>query len=93
MALAHAVDACNGFSDDVSVSIESWSACVKQALALDPADIYARIMLADLRALQGDIDAAVEEHDRVLASSPNNADILALLAGSLALVGSDAKHG
>ncbi|RUW27771.1 adenylate cyclase [Mesorhizobium sp. M4B.F.Ca.ET.215.01.1.1] len=93
LALAHAVDACNGFSDDVSVSIESWSACVKKALALDPADIYARIMLADLRALQGDIDAAVEEHERVLASSPNNADTLALLAGSLALVGSDAKHG
>ena len=93
LALAHAVDACNGFTNDVSASIESWSTCVKQALALDPADIHARICLADLRALQGDIDAAVEEHDRVLAAAPNDADSLALLAGSLALVSGNPKQG
>ncbi|CAN7482188.1 LuxR C-terminal-related transcriptional regulator [Mesorhizobium sp. LjNodule214] len=93
LALGHAVDACNGFTNDVSASIESWSTCVKQALALDPADIHARIMLADLRALQGDIDAAVEEHDRVLAAAPNDADSLALLAGSLALVAGNPKQG
>ena len=93
LATAHAVDAINGFTDNVSGSIESWSKCVKQALALDPADFYARIMLADLRALQGDVEAAVEEHDRVLAAAPNDADSLAFLAGSLALVGSDPMGG
>ena len=93
LATAHAVDAINGFTDNVSGSIESWSKCVKQALALDPADVYARIMLADLRALQGDVEAAVEEHDRVLAAAPNDADSLAFLAGSLALVGSDPMGG
>jgi tetratricopeptide (TPR) repeat protein len=93
LGLAHAVDACNGFTDDVSASMEQWSSCIKQALALDPADIYARICLADLRAMQGDIDAAAEEHDRVLAAAPNNADALALLAGSLALVSGNPKQG
>jgi TolB-like protein/DNA-binding CsgD family transcriptional regulator len=93
LGLAHAVDACNAFTNDTAASMELWRSCVQRALALDPADSLARICLADLRALDGEIEAAAEEHDRVLADAPHDADTLAFLAGSKALVAGDPQEG
>jgi TolB-like protein/DNA-binding CsgD family transcriptional regulator len=89
---AHAVEACYGFTNNASGSIELWELCEQRALALDPADGYARLCMGDLRALRGDIDGAAEEQAYALAAAPNDADTLAILAGSRALVTGDPRQ-
>nr|WP_245181396.1 hypothetical protein [Sinorhizobium mexicanum] len=85
LGLAYSVQACNAFASDPRISMQHWKACIEQGLALDPADTAARICMAGFRAMDGDFEAASDEHNRVLAAAPNNSDSLALLAGSVAL--------
>jgi TolB-like protein len=93
LGLAHCVTAHNGFTDDVPAAERHCRECVEKALALDPFDPKTRIFMADLRARSGDIAAAAEEYRQALASSIGDADTLALLAGSLALVSGDPTDG
>lgn len=93
LGLAYSVDACNAFSDDPREVIQAWEACLDRALELDPGDSHARACRGDLKALQGDLEGAAEEHERALRSAPNDADTLALLAGSRALVAGDPLQG
>jgi TolB-like protein len=86
LGLVYAVNAYNAFSADPSVPIERWEACTEQALMLDPADCNARLCMGDLRAVQGDLAGAAEEHERALELAPNDADNIAMIAGSRALV-------
>jgi TolB-like protein len=86
---AHAMDACNGYTNDSSSSIELWKSCLHRALALDPSDSYIRLCMGEVRALRGDIDGAAEEQAWALAAAPNDADTLAMLAGSWTLLTGD----
>ena len=86
LGLAYSVNACNAFGEDVSASIECWAACTERALSLDPGDCNAHLCMGDLRAVRGDLSGAAEEHERILALAPNDADMLAMVAGSRALV-------
>jgi TolB-like protein/DNA-binding CsgD family transcriptional regulator len=93
LGLAHAVAAINAFTDDPSAAKERWRLCLERALALDAGDTHARICLAELRALQGDLDATEREYDLALAAAPHDADTLALLAGGRAFVTGDPWEG
>lgn len=93
LGLAHAVAAINAFTNDPSDAKEQWKLCLERALALDAGDTHARICLAELRALQGDLDATAREHDLALAAAPHDADTLALLAGGKAFVTGDPREG
>lgn len=93
LGLAYSVDACNAFCDDPREAIEGWESCLQKALELDPADSHARVCLGDLKALRGDIAGGAEEHECALRSAQNDADTLALLAGSRALVTGDPQQG
>jgi TolB-like protein/DNA-binding CsgD family transcriptional regulator len=86
LGLAYSVNAYNAFNKEVSASIECWAACTERALSLDPGDCNAHLCMGDLRATRGDLRGAAEEHERALELAPNDADILAMVAGSRALV-------
>ena len=93
LAFTHANDACYGFSGDAFRSVEHWKACLHRALALDPGSGTSRICLADLSAVHGEPAIAALEHQKILAEAPNDADTIALLAGSMALVVGDPNQG
>ena len=93
LGLAHAVAAINAFTNDPSAAQERWKLCLERALALDAGDTHARICLAELRALQGDLDATESEYELALAAAPHDADTLALLAGGRAFVTGDPQEG
>jgi Tfp pilus assembly protein PilF len=93
LGLAHAVDALNGFTSDLSAAIGRGKSCFQRALTLDPDDTFARVVLAELRSREGEVDVVATEQERALATAPNNADTLALVAGSMALVAGDPNRG
>ena len=89
LAYAYSIEACNGFGDDVSTSIENWRTAVENALRLDPTDSCAYACLVNLRACLGDLEGAEHAHRRAFEYGFNHAGILPLLAGSRALVVGD----
>ncbi|MER9419533.1 LuxR C-terminal-related transcriptional regulator [Mesorhizobium sp. M0306] len=91
LGFSYAVEAW--YASNPSVSLERWYSCMEQALLLDPGDSMARQGMADIRAARGDLGAAAEELDRALAAAPNDADTLAMIAGSRALVTGDPQQG
>lgn len=93
LGLVHAVDACNAFTPDSAASVERWRECTEKALALDPADPMTRLYMGDLRAIDGDLSGAKEEHDRALTLAPHDADVLSMLASSRALVCGNPEEG
>ena len=93
LGLAHSVGALNGYVQDKAAALTAWRSCLERAVALDPGDTHARLALADLRALDGDLAAAAREHDVAYAMAPNDADTLALLAASRAFVAGDPAEG
>ena len=93
LGMAYSVEALNAYSSDPVESRERWNTCLEKALALVPADSTALISLGELRALQGDLKGCEQENAQALAMAPNDADSLAKLAGSLALVTGDPLQG
>jgi TolB-like protein/cytochrome c-type biogenesis protein CcmH/NrfG len=93
LGLAYDVAASHGFTDDPPGAEKHCRECVEKALALDPSDPKACIIMGDLRAKSGDLAAAAEEYRKALAVSSGDADALALLAGSLALAVGDPSDG
>ena len=93
LGLAHAVAAINAFTNDPSAAKERWRLCLERALALDAGDTHARICLAEVRALEGDLDATAREYDLAMVTAPHDADTLALLAGGKAFVTGDPQEG
>ena len=70
-------------------SIEKWRTAVENAMQLDPTDSCACTCLGNLRGCLGDFEGAERAHRRAFEYGYNHADILALLAGSKALVVGD----
>jgi tetratricopeptide (TPR) repeat protein len=87
------VAALNGFTDHPAAALGKWRDCARTAIELDPSDYVARACIGDIRALDGDHAGAVAEYELALASAPNHADTLALLAGSFALCAGDPRRG
>jgi TolB-like protein/class 3 adenylate cyclase/Tfp pilus assembly protein PilF len=59
----------------------------RSALALDPQDAEAHVVLAEALFGQGRYGESVAEYDKALAINPNSADILQFSAGNLAQMG------
>lgn len=93
LGMAYSVEVLNAYSSDPVESRKRWKTCLEKALVLDPTDSTARISLGELLAVQGDVKACERENAHALAMAPNDADMLATLAGSLALVTGDALQG
>jgi TolB-like protein len=93
LGYAHSVSAMNAYTPDTADSYRRSVACLERALELDPADSLARVFLGDLRAAQGDLERCASEHAQGLAMAPNDADTLALSAGSRTLVVGDPREG
>jgi TolB-like protein len=93
LGMAHAVEFLNDYSGDAAKSIERWQACLEKAMALDPGDSIARLSLGELRAIQGDLNGCAEQNELAMAMAPDDADTLAKLAGSLALIAGNPHKG
>ncbi len=93
LGFAYAVQGANGYGSDPAISLERFAFCANKALALDPGNSHARQCVGDLLACAGDFDRAVEENTRALMTSPNDSDVLALIAGSRALAAGEPQEG
>jgi adenylate cyclase len=89
LALAHHVAELYGFTDDRPAANRKWRECTERALALDPSEPKAHVMMGDIHARARDLVGATDEYQRALAAAPNDADALAFLAGSFCLVVGD----
>lgn len=89
LAYAYSVQACNGYGTDLDTTMENWRAAIEEALRLDPTNPFVHTCLADLKACLGDLASAADAQARALEYGKHNADTLALLAGSKALVVGD----
>ncbi|MBB3655037.1 TolB-like protein/class 3 adenylate cyclase [Rhizobium sp. BK650] len=93
LGCAYSAGVCNGFSEDPASAVRLFEDCVEKALELDPQDLTARLGAAGFRALRGDLEGALDDHEMVLTSAPHDADTIAMLAGNMALVAGEPKHG
>ena len=93
LGIVYSIEAFNAYSPDPANSSKRSKTCLEQAVQLDPADSLARICLGESHALYGDLKKCVEENEYALSMAPNNADTLAMSAGTRALVTGDARHG
>jgi TolB-like protein/DNA-binding CsgD family transcriptional regulator len=93
LGMAYSVQVMNSHSSDQAEARDRWRTCIEKALELDPSASMAHISLGELRALEGDLTACEQENAQALALAPNDADTLAKLAGSRALVVGDSLQG
>jgi TolB-like protein/class 3 adenylate cyclase len=70
--------AISGGNDDPVAATRLWGEYTRKAVALDPADPLARVMLAAIRALEGDLGGAAADFDRAVTMAPSDADVLAI---------------
>jgi TolB-like protein/class 3 adenylate cyclase/tetratricopeptide (TPR) repeat protein len=70
--------AISGGIDDPVAATRLWGEYTRKAVALDPADPLARVMLAAIRALEGDLGGAAADFDRAVTMAPSDADVLAI---------------
>ena len=70
--------ASSGGNDDPVAATRLWGEYTRKAVALDPADSLARVQLAAIRALEGDLGGAAADFDRAVTMAPSDADVLAI---------------
>ncbi len=70
--------AISGGIDDSVAATRLWGEYTRKAVALDPADALARVQLAAIRALEGDLGGAAADFDRAVTMAPSDADVLAI---------------
>lgn len=70
--------AISGGNDDPVAATRLWGEYTRKAVALDPADPLAHVMLAAIRALEGDLGGAAADFDRAVTMAPSDADVLAI---------------
>lgn len=89
VALAHSYskEIVMGFGDSYQESMDNWREAAERAIALDPYDGEARLLLGYYYQFLNDYDRAVAELDNALDLNQNNADVLAMAAFFLAKLG------
>ena len=70
--------AISGGIDELVAATRLWGEYTRKAVALDPADALARVQLAAIRALEGDLGGAAADFDRAVTMAPSDADVLAI---------------
>ena len=76
-----------GYSTSVEGSLEKTITDARTAVALDPADADAYMILGSALGYRGDYDAALAALDRALSLNPGNADIINLYGSNLTRFG------
>ncbi|TGQ12378.1 MULTISPECIES: LuxR C-terminal-related transcriptional regulator [unclassified Mesorhizobium] len=89
LGYAYSIQSCNGFGGEPKAAAEKWRMAVENALQLDPTDSAVHVCLGDAMGCLGDLAAAERCYRRAFEYGSNQADTLALLAGSRALVAGD----
>jgi TolB-like protein/class 3 adenylate cyclase/Tfp pilus assembly protein PilF len=80
-----------GYSESVSKSLSDWLAAANKAVALDPNDGEAHMVLGEGYVFLGDYARAAPELDRGLELHPNSADLLMIYAETLPSLGNPQK--
>lgn len=91
LAYSHQLDILYGFSADRAHSIAALLSNARQAVTLDDADSYARIMLGFGYRWAGDLDLAIAESRRAVELNPSDAWALATVGNALDLGGEHAE--
>ncbi len=89
LGYAYSIQSCNGFGSDPKAAAGKWRMAVENALQLDPMDSTVHVCLGDAMGCLGDLEAAERCYRRAFEYGSNQADTLALLSGSRALVAGD----
>ncbi|PBC01069.1 LuxR C-terminal-related transcriptional regulator [Mesorhizobium sp. WSM3860] len=89
LGYAYSIQSCNGFAGDPRAAAGKWRMAAENALQLDPMDSTVHVCLGDALGCLGDLEGAERCYRRAFDHGSNQADTLALLAGSRALVAGD----
>ena len=76
VAAADSVDIDNGWTSSRQQSLNDWLAVLNTALALDPSDSQARMMLGVYYQYVGDLKRSLAELEKAVSLNPNDADVL-----------------
>jgi TolB-like protein/Tfp pilus assembly protein PilF len=76
LAMAHSVDVDNGWTSSRQQSLDNWLKALRTALALDPSDSQARMMLGIYYQYVGDLEHSLVELEKAMSLNPNDADVI-----------------
>jgi TolB-like protein len=76
LAMAPSVDIDNGWTSSRQQSLDSWLKELRTALALDPSDSQARMMLGIYYQYAGDLEHSLVELEKAMSLNPNDADVI-----------------
>ena len=79
--MTHAVAIDNGWTSSREVSLNAWLKAVRTALALDPSDSQAQVILGNYYQYVGDLEHSLAALEKAVSLNPNDADVLLIAWG------------
>ena len=76
LAMVDSIDIDNGWTSLQKDSLDHWFGMLRAALALDPTDSQAHMMLGVYYQYVGDLERSRPEHEKAVSLNPNDADVL-----------------
>jgi TolB-like protein/class 3 adenylate cyclase/Tfp pilus assembly protein PilF len=80
LAMAYSNDIDDGWTSSRAGSLNAWLKAVRTALALDPSDSQAHMMLANYCQYTGDFEQSLAEFEKAMSLNTNDADVLLIAA-------------
>lgn len=74
--MVDSIDIDNGWTSSQKDSLNHWNRMLRIALALDPTDSQAHMMLGVYYQYVGDLKRSRPEHEKAVSLNPNDADVL-----------------
>jgi tetratricopeptide (TPR) repeat protein len=78
--MTHAVAIDNGWTSSREESLKEWLKAVRTALALDPSDSQAQVILGNYYQYVGDLEHSLAALEKAVSLNPNDADVLLIAA-------------
>jgi len=91
LALTYGYEIWLSYTESRARSLRDWLAAVQKAVALDPYDGEAHMVLGYAYRMQNDYESATHELDRGLELQPNSPDLLMLYVENLPMLGNPQK--
>src|SRR5262245_24748625 len=91
LALTYGYEIWLSYTESRARSLRDWLAAVQKAVALDPYDGEAHMVLGYAYRMQNDYERATHELDRGLELQPNSPDLLMLYVENLPMLGNPQK--
>jgi TolB-like protein/tetratricopeptide (TPR) repeat protein len=91
LALTYGYEIWLSYTESRARSLRDWLAAVQKAVALDPYDGEARMVLGYAYRMLNDYDRATHELDRGIELQPNSPDLLMLYVENLPMLGNPQK--